>query len=170
MADALAHLNTGRTRVEWLAQLRPGYKPSKAYRRTSIIGTIGERCLIAILRNELKQLTDNKTTYSRSQDKLCRNHQCTEKRCVDIRLLRCSLNVIFWLSEVGLNIVRMNFSHGSYEVRDRQIWNDCWAQNLLYVGQYHQSVVDNAKNAEKSQPGRPLAIALDTVGILFQTS
>ena len=42
MADALAHLNTGRTRIEWLAQLRPGYKPAKAYRRTSIIGTIGE--------------------------------------------------------------------------------------------------------------------------------
>lgn len=44
---------------------------------------------------------------------------------------------------VGLNVVRMNFSHGSYE--------------------YHQSVIDNAKNAEKQYPGRPLAIALDTV-------
>jgi hypothetical protein len=28
---------------------------------------------------------------------------------------------------------------------------------------YHQSVIDNARAAEKSQPGRPLAIALDTV-------
>lgn len=45
---------------------------------------------------------------------------------------------------VGLNVVRMNFSHGSYE--------------------YHQSVIDNARKAEKELAGRPLAIALDTVG------
>jgi pyruvate kinase len=37
----------------------------------------------------------------------------------------------------------MNFSHGSYE--------------------YHQSVIDNAREAEKTQAGRPVAIALDTV-------
>lgn len=37
----------------------------------------------------------------------------------------------------------MNFSHGSYE--------------------YHQSVIDNARAAEQSEAGRPLAIALDTV-------
>ena len=49
---------------------------------------------------------------------------------------------------VGLNVVRMNFSHGSYE--------------------YHQSVIDNAREAAKKLPGRPLAIALDTVfNILF---
>lgn len=29
--------------------------------------------------------------------------------------------------------------------------------------QYHQSVIDNAREAERLQPGRPLAIALDTV-------
>ena len=40
----------------------------------------------------------------------------------------------------------MNFSHGSYE--------------------YHQSVIDNARAAEKSQAGRPVAIALDTVSTL----
>lgn len=41
----------------------------------------------------------------------------------------------------------MNFSHGSYE--------------------YHQSVIDNARAAEKAQTGRPVAIALDTVCLLF---
>lgn len=38
----------------------------------------------------------------------------------------------------------MNFSHGSYE--------------------YHQSVIDNARAASSDVEGRPLAIALDTVG------
>lgn len=47
------------------------------------------------------------------------------------------------LRKAGLNVVRMNFSHGSYE--------------------YHQSVIDNAREAERQIPGRPLAIALDTV-------
>lgn len=42
MANALDHLNAGRTRMEWLAQLNTEYTPSKNYRRTSIIGTIGE--------------------------------------------------------------------------------------------------------------------------------
>lgn len=32
--------------------------------------------------------------------------------------------------------------------------------------QYHQSVIDHSKEAEKLQKGRPLAIALDTVRAL----
>ena len=47
------------------------------------------------------------------------------------------------LRKAGLNVVRMNFSHGSYE--------------------YHQSVIDHSREAERQIPGRPLAIALDTV-------
>lgn len=53
------------------------------------------------------------------------------------------------LRKVGLNIVRMNFSHGSYE--------------------YHQSVIDNARKSEELYPGRPLAIALDTKGPEIRT-
>ncbi|GAB7355850.1 hypothetical protein MBLNU459_g6512t1 [Dothideomycetes sp. NU459] len=105
MADALAHLNAGRTRVEWLSQLNTEYKPKRQFRRTSIICTIGPK--------------------TNSAEK--------------INMLRTA----------GLNVVRMNFSHGSYE--------------------YHQSVIDNAREAEKLQPGRPLAIALDTKGPEIRT-
>ena len=42
MADSLDHLTTGRTRVQWLSNLNTEYKPTRNYRRTSIICTIGE--------------------------------------------------------------------------------------------------------------------------------
>ncbi|MCJ1319225.1 Pyruvate kinase [Xylographa vitiligo] len=60
-----------------------------------------------------------------------------------------SVEQINILRKAGLNVVRMNFSHGSYE--------------------YHQSVVDHAKEAERVQPGRPLAVALDTKGPEIRT-
>lgn len=105
MADAITHLNAGRTRIEWLSQLKTEYKPKKQFRRTSIICTIGP-----------------KTN---------------------------SVEKINMLRRAGLNVVRMNFSHGSYE--------------------YHQSVIDNARKAEKEQAGRPVAIALDTKGPEIRT-
>jgi len=81
------------------------FKPTKNYRRTSIICTIGP-----------------KTN---------------------------SVEAINKLRTAGLNVVRMNFSHGSYE--------------------YHQSVIDNAREAEKVQKGRQIAIALDTKGPEIRT-
>jgi len=105
MADSLAHLSAGRTRVEWLSQLNTEYTPKKQFRRTSIICTIGPK--------------------TNSPEK--------------INMLR----------KAGLNVARMNFSHGSYE--------------------YHQSVIDNTRQAEKDMPGRPVAIALDTKGPEIRT-
>ncbi|EHK96322.1 putative Pyruvate kinase [Glarea lozoyensis 74030] len=60
-----------------------------------------------------------------------------------------SVEAINKLRTAGLNVVRMNFSHGSYE--------------------YHQSVIDNAREAEKVQAGRQIAIALDTKGPEIRT-
>jgi pyruvate kinase len=54
------------------------------------------------------------------------------------------------LVKAGVNIVRMNFSHGSYE--------------------YHQSVIDNTRKMVAANPGgRPVAIALDTKGPEIRT-
>jgi pyruvate kinase len=54
------------------------------------------------------------------------------------------------LRKAGVNVVRMNFSHGSYE--------------------YHQSVIDNTRKMVASDPaGRPVAIALDTKGPEIRT-
>ncbi|KAG6381087.1 pyruvate kinase [Boletus reticuloceps] len=53
------------------------------------------------------------------------------------------------LRRAGVNVVRMNFSHGSYD--------------------YHQSVIDNTRKMVAAEPGRPVAIALDTKGPEIRT-
>lgn len=103
-ANTKEHLDTG-GRIAWLANLDTDYTPTRNYRRSSIICTIGP-----------------KTN---------------------------SVEAINKLRTAGLNVVRMNFSHGSYE--------------------YHQSVIDNAREAVKVQDGRPIAIALDTKGPEIRT-
>ncbi|CAL9731506.1 pyruvate kinase 2 [Monosporozyma unispora] len=60
-----------------------------------------------------------------------------------------SVEMITDLRKAGLNIVRINFSHGSYE--------------------YHESVIVNARKSEEVYPGRALGIALDTKGPEIRT-
>ena len=60
-----------------------------------------------------------------------------------------SVEAINKLRDAGLNVVRMNFSHGSYD--------------------YHQSVIDNTLKAVECHNGRPVAIALDTKGPEIRT-
>ncbi|KUJ18725.1 PK-domain-containing protein [Mollisia scopiformis] len=105
MATAMDHLSSGSERIAWLSNLNTEFKPTKNYRRTSIICTIGPKT------NSVEALNKLRTA--------------------------------------GLNVVRMNFSHGSYE--------------------YHQSVIDNTREAEKVQKGRQVAIALDTKGPEIRT-
>jgi pyruvate kinase len=104
-ATALDHLSAGSTTIEWLSNLDTEFKPTKNYRRSAIICTIGPKTNSVVAINKLRK--------------------------------------------AGLNVVRMNFSHGSYE--------------------YHQSVIDNAREAEKVQAGRQIAIALDTKGPEIRT-
>ncbi|KAK4517203.1 uncharacterized protein ATC70_000535 [Mucor velutinosus] len=60
-----------------------------------------------------------------------------------------SVEMITQLRNAGLNVVRMNFSHGSHE--------------------YHQSVIDNTRKSVELYPGRPVAIALDNKGPEIRT-
>ncbi|KAF8937606.1 pyruvate kinase [Dissophora ornata] len=60
-----------------------------------------------------------------------------------------SVEMLTKLRVAGMNIVRMNFSHGSYE--------------------YHQSVIDNTRQSLIEHPGRPVGIALDTKGPEIRT-
>ncbi|KAH7210692.1 pyruvate kinase [Fusarium redolens] len=60
-----------------------------------------------------------------------------------------SVEAINKLRDSGLNVVRMNFSHGSYE--------------------YHKSVIDHARESEATHAGRNVAIALDTKGPEIRT-
>lgn len=62
-----------------------------------------------------------------------------------------SVEMLTSLREAGMSIVRMNFSHGSYE--------------------YHGEVIANTRASVKQFPlnGRPVAIALDTKGPEIRT-
>jgi pyruvate kinase len=135
MADAIAHLQAGRTRIEWLSQLNTEYAPKRQFRRSSIICTIGKKKLHC-------NSKECALTRCRSQDQLPRGHQHAQNWYAALTSAQ-SQSTQANTSKAGLNVVRMNFSHGSYE--------------------YHQSVIDNAREAEKTQAGRPVAIALDTV-------
>ncbi|ORZ32058.1 pyruvate kinase [Catenaria anguillulae PL171] len=60
-----------------------------------------------------------------------------------------SVEMMAKLRKAGMNIVRLNFSHGSYE--------------------HHASVIKSARDSFNVQPGRPVAIALDTKGPEIRT-
>lgn len=60
-----------------------------------------------------------------------------------------SVQTLKELRTEGLNIVRLNFSHGDHE--------------------FHRSAIENVREVQRTQPGRPVAIALDTKGAEIRT-
>lgn len=60
-----------------------------------------------------------------------------------------NVDMLVKLRKAGLNIARLNFSHGTHD--------------------YHQTVMDNCRKSEQVYAGRPLAIALDTKGPEIRT-
>ncbi|KAI0257451.1 pyruvate kinase [Lactifluus subvellereus] len=81
--------------------------------------------------------TTEATKYHRKVSTLSTLNQCPKVNSVE---------KLAELRRAGVNIVRMNFSHGEYE--------------------YHQSVIDNTRRMVAADPaGRPVAIALDTIPI-----
>lgn len=60
-----------------------------------------------------------------------------------------TVEAIGQLRMAGMNIARLNFSHGNHE--------------------YHAGVIKNIRESERVMPGRPLAIALDTKGPEIRT-
>lgn len=125
----MQHLSAN-SRVEWLSALDTEFTPTQNYRRTSIICTIG----YVRRRPPILNPTQPQTSI--------RNTDLTRPKTNTVEALNK-------LRTAGLNVARMNFSHGSYE--------------------YHQSVIDNVREAEKVQKGRQVAIALDTKGPEIRT-
>ena len=107
MASSLDHL-ASRTRIEWLSGLDTEFRPAKNYRRTLV-------CVSNSLTFQSSRDVVAKALYAyRSQDKFCGEDQYAPQRCAKPWLR--SYKTLLLTALAGLNVVRMNFSHGSYEV------------------------------------------------------
>jgi len=86
-----------------------------------------------------------------------------------------SVEALVKLRAAGMNIVRLNFSHGTFEVptdlQQRPIGDILTPSPRfpLLATQYHQGVVDNVRKSSEHCPGREVAIALDTKGPEIRT-
>lgn len=156
MANALEHLAI-QTKLEWTASLNTEFQPEKNYRRTSIIGTIGMS-----MSPEASQAADFPT-------KLCVTGPKTNS-AEKISMLRSG--IVNRVSSALAQLLTSMFNNSWSERCPHELFS--WLlrgegqlrgqrnQQLTFF-EYHQSVIDNAHESTKQQPGRPLAIALDTV-------
>ena len=103
-----------RNRIEWLASLDTESRPGKNYRRTSIICTIGEPCRTKIADLILQELQLLTWLAARAEDEFRREDYNAPQRCVHVDIVK---HIAAYLTTVGCNVVRMNFSHGTYDVR-----------------------------------------------------
>lgn len=151
------HLSN-RMKLEWHSKLHTDMAPAKNYRRTSIIGTIGmlsHRChsgpVLSLLTRHRFQVP-RPTRWRRSTcSAKVRNLRQSSRLA---KLTRCNSR-----SECRPDELFPRFIRGSC----RRLLSLPKTPSLTSLPQYHQSVIDNAREAERVQPGRPLAIALDTV-------
>lgn len=149
------HLSN-RMKLEWHSKLHTDMAPAKNYRRTSIIGTIGmlsHRChpgLSLLTRNRFQVPRQTRWRRSTCSAKV-RNLRQSSRLA---KLTRCNSR-----SECRPDELFPRFIRGSCH----RLLSPQRTRSLTPLPQYHQSVIDNAREAERIQPGRPLAIALDTV-------
>lgn len=168
-ATALDHLSLG-GRIDWLAQLDTAFQPAKNYRRTSIVRTalafapLGKnstprtwRLISSCVQTDL---------HDWPKDQLCRGLEqaphCGSQRCPNVSNPRPPSSFGIRILKADLRLPGTSPTYVPKSIRDTGF--PPTNSDIQGEYSYHQSVIDNARAAEKAQPGRQLAIALDTKG------
>ncbi|KAJ3575619.1 hypothetical protein NPX13_g3970 [Xylaria arbuscula] len=149
---SLDHLNV-RNKIEWLAALDTAYAPEHNYRRSSIICTIGPKTNSVEAINNVRRLLlsafDAPLSLTFSIATYCWSQCCPH--------------------ELFPRLIRYDFLGPVFEQLGEEPSQLMDNANIMTITEYHQSVIDNARAAEKAQAGRPVAIALDTKGPEIRT-